>query len=146
MVSSRVRSLPALAFLVILFSSGHVIAQSSIAHVAVMKVPTPNRGPESPFPAFSPITSTRPAAAGFNLVADYTARTLFEGPAASASKLVEDLIRDGYAAELATELETVVFNDYRFDVETGAVTPPENGRCASNGRRREARARREPVL
>lgn len=112
------------AFIAVVLLAGSVSGQSLLARVVVHKNLTPDRPVGSPIAAFSPVASTRPSASGFVIVADYTSRTLYEGPAVAAAGLVERLNTQGYHAEIPSDLDTVVFNDFRMNADTGIADPP----------------------
>ncbi len=112
-----------LLLLTVLFTSRPGSGQTSTARVVVNKNPNPGRPVGSPSPPFLPVVSQGPADAAFTLVADYLARRLYEGPSSAASGLISRLRAEGYRAELATDLDRVFFNGYRFESETGVATP-----------------------
>ncbi len=88
------------------------------AQIAALKIPRPG------LPPFLPITSSSPSDLGFRQVADYVSRTLFEGPSSAAGVLLDRLAKEGYAAALATDLETIFYHGYRIETASGRVTPP----------------------
>jgi len=112
------------AFTAVLLAAGSASGQSLLARVVVYKNPTPDRSVGSLTAPFSPLVSTRPATSGFAVVADYTSRTLYEGPAGAAAGLVDGLGAQGYHAEIPNDLDTVVFNDFRMNADTGIAVPP----------------------
>jgi Subtilase family len=121
---SRVSRLLSSAFISVLLLAGSVSGQSLRARVVVYKNPTPDRAVGSPIAPFAPVASARLATSGFVVVADYTSRTLYEGPSAAAAGLVEGLGAEGYHAEIPADLDTVIFNDFRINADTGISVPP----------------------
>lgn len=73
---------------------------------------------------FSAISSPAIAAAGYALVADYTARGLYEGPSAGAQGLLQNLRTSGYTARAAAEFSHIDFHTRQLDPDTGIATPP----------------------
>jgi Subtilase family len=71
-----------------------------------------------------PVQSNAIAASGFVQVADYGSRTVYKGPSASLSILLQALRADGYVADRSVDLDQVSYQAYRIDSEIGAVTPP----------------------
>lgn len=109
---------------VIFLASAFAIGQIASTRVLVYKNPTPSRPLGSVIQPFQPVVSPRLAQAGFTLLADYTHRSLYEGPADAAVRLVGDLRAEGHTAFITDEFDKIPFNQYQVDVGTGNVIPP----------------------
>jgi hypothetical protein len=64
---------------------------------------------------FLPVAAPGIAAAGFTQLADYATRTVYEGPASAADGLRASLQGSGLTSNLASDLENVMFHEFRID-------------------------------
>ncbi len=95
--------------------------------VVVYKNPAPGRAVESTLPPFAPVSSQEVGELGFSLIADYESRAVYEGPTATASKLVEELQAAGSSARIATDLEEIHFNDATIHLDDWKPMPSSPG-------------------
>jgi hypothetical protein len=73
------------------------------------------------------VTSPSITAAGAVMRADYGSHTLYEVPSTAAQRLIDQLEKEGTAAEIATDLDEVRFQEYSIDPDAGTISPPVDG-------------------
>jgi len=98
---------------------------ASVARVDVQKLRVITGQP--PILVFLPVAASALSSRRLTPIADYGSHTVYEVPAAQAQQLVDDLAREQYTAEIATDLNEVRFQEYRVDPDTGAVMPDPGG-------------------
>lgn len=85
---------------------------------------------QPPLLTFLPVTAAALTDRRLAPIADYGSHTMYEVPAPQAQRLVDDLAREQYTAEIATDLDEVRFQEYRIDPDSGAVTPDPGAETA----------------
>jgi hypothetical protein len=77
--------------------------------------------PEKPY---APTPEDLILAAGFSRIADYASFTLYEGPSAATSALIENLKNEDYEGRVAEELDSIHLFQHNVDADTGIASPP----------------------
>lgn len=76
---------------------------------------------------FPPVNSRAIGTRRLVPIADYGSHTMYETSSIEAPLLVQELTAEGYAAEIAADLDHVRFQEYDVDPDTGIVTPAPRG-------------------